>query len=65
MLDTTADGPFLLATLPAGKYEIEAEYNGERKHQAVDIRSGRHQRMVFVWAPRRGADEDYVTGSLN
>jgi hypothetical protein len=62
MLETTADGPFLLARLPDGKYNIEAEYRGELKHQTVDIRSGRHQRAVFVWAPREDS-ENPVVGS--
>jgi hypothetical protein len=52
LLETTADGPFLLASLPAGRYGIEAEINGERKHHTVEIRPGKHQRAVFVWASR-------------
>ena len=52
LLETTAEGPFLLVNLPAGKYRIEAEIRGEPKHQTVEIRSGRHQRAVFVWAHR-------------
>ena len=52
LLETTADGPFLLAKLPAGKYQIEAQYLGERKHQTVEVRPGTHRRIVFVWAPR-------------
>ena len=52
LLETTSNGPFLLAELPDGKYSIEAEYRGERKHRTVEIRSGAHQRAVFVWAPR-------------
>jgi hypothetical protein len=64
LLETTAEGPFLLAKLPAGKYKIEAEYRGERKHQSVEIRSGTHQRAVFVWAP--GDDsERTVLGSAS
>ena len=52
LLDTTAEGPFLLAKLPPGKYKIEAEYRGQRKQQSVEVRSGAHRRAVFVWAPR-------------
>jgi len=63
-LETTADGPFLLAELPAGKYTIEAEYRGERKRRAVEIRSGVHQRAVFVWAAR-GDDEPGVLSGAN
>jgi len=47
-----AEGPFLLAKLPPGKYRIEADFRGEPKRQAVEIRPGKHQRAVFVWAAR-------------
>ncbi len=59
MLETIAEGPFLLAKLPDGKYTIDAEYGGERKRHSVDIRSGTHQRAVFAWAPR-----DEIEGSV-
>lgn len=60
LLETTADGPYLLAKLPDGTYNLEAEYRGERKHHVVAIRSGRHQRAVFVWAPRDDSDNTVV-----
>ena len=57
VLDATAEGPFLLASLPAGKYAIEAVYRGERKHQTVEIRPGAHRRAVFIWEPRDKAEQ--------
>jgi len=62
VLETTSAGPFLLANLPAGKYSIDAEYNGERKHQSVDVRNGKHRRAVFVW-PTRDEPAAPVVGS--
>ena len=50
MLDAVASGPFLLAKLPAGTYQIEADHVGVVKRQTVDIRPGKHQRIVFVWS---------------
>jgi hypothetical protein len=50
LLEMATDGPFLLARLPAGKYTIEAEHYGVVKRQSVEIRAGKHQRNVFVWA---------------
>ncbi len=50
LLETTSEGPFLLAKLPAGNYEIEANYEGRPRRLTVDIRPGTHQRKVFVWA---------------
>jgi len=62
VLETISAGPFLLANLPAGKYSIDAEYNGERKHQSVDIHNGKHRRAVFVW-PTRDEPAAPVVGS--
>jgi hypothetical protein len=59
LLDTTTDGPFLLAKLPSGNYRIDADYAGQVKHQSVDVQSGKHQRKVFVWSPP--ADEGEVS----
>jgi hypothetical protein len=64
LLETTAEGPYLLAEVPAGKYSIEADYHGERKHQTVEIRSGAHQRALFVWAPR-DESKDPIASSAN
>ena len=50
LLDAVASGPFLLAKLPAGTYQIEADHVGVVKRQTVDIRPGKHQRSVFVWS---------------
>ncbi len=65
LLETTAEGPYLLANLPAGKYAIEAEFRGDRKHRSVEIRSGAHQRAVFVWAPRDNDEQAAVVSSSN
>ena len=54
MLDAKSGGPFLLAQLPPGKYQIEASSEGVVKQQAVEVVKGKHQRVVFVWdAPVR------------
>ena len=50
VLDAIASGPFLLAKLPPGTYQIEADHVGVVKRQTVDIRPGKHQRSVFVWS---------------
>jgi len=69
VLDTTASGPFLLAKLPPGRYDIEADYSGVVKRRTVDLSSGRHQKAVFVWAPmdetrQSMADQPATTGAL-
>ena len=50
VLDAVSSGPFLLAKLPAGTYQIEANHGGVVKRQTVDIRPGKHQKSVFVWS---------------
>lgn len=47
-IDTVTKGPYLLANLPNGRYEITATYNGEVKTQRVAV-TKKHQRLVFVW----------------
>lgn len=48
ILDTVTKGPYLLASLPAGRYEVSANYNGEVKAQRIAA-GKQHQRIVFVW----------------
>lgn len=51
VLDTTASGPFLFANVPPGRYQVEAEYNGVVKRKSVDVRAGKQQKAMMVWAP--------------
>lgn len=50
VLDAVATGPYFLAKLPAGNYQIEADHSGVVKRHNVEVRSGKHARAVFVWA---------------
>lgn len=52
VLDTVSDGPFLLAHLPPGQYQIEASSAGVTKRQAVSVSADTHRRVVFVWNPQ-------------
>ena len=49
VLEAVSEGPYLLATMPAGKYQIEADNEGVVKRQVVEIVSGKHRKVVFVW----------------
>ena len=49
VLDTTADGPFLLAKLPAGKYAVSADHDGKVEHRQIEIAAKQHRRVVFEW----------------
>lgn len=54
VLSTVADGPFLLARLPAGRYILTASRNGDVKTRTVTI-GPQHVRVVFEW--RQGLEK--------
>ena len=49
VLNVNADGPYLLAKVPAGKYTISAERNGKVEHRQIEISATDHRRVVFEW----------------
>ncbi|HEX2889111.1 carboxypeptidase-like regulatory domain-containing protein [Vineibacter terrae] len=49
VLQTIADGPFLLADLLTGTYTIHASFNGQVKTQTVTILPDLHWHLMFVW----------------
>ena len=49
VLNVTADGPFLLARMPAGKYTVSAERNGKFEYRQIKLAAREHQRVVFEW----------------
>ncbi|MGP1677712.1 MAG: carboxypeptidase-like regulatory domain-containing protein [Burkholderiales bacterium] len=49
VLDATADGPFLLAKMPAGKYTVTADRDGKIEQRQVEIAAKEHRRVVFEW----------------
>lgn len=49
VLDTSTDGPFMLASLPAGRYKVDASYNGRTQRRVVNISKSTHARQMFSW----------------
>ena len=49
VLNVNADGPYLLAKMPAGKYTVSAERNGKVEHRQIEISAKDHRRVVFEW----------------
>lgn len=49
VLNIKADGPFLLAKMPAGKYTVSAEREGKVEHRQIEIAAKEHRRVVFEW----------------
>lgn len=54
-LDVKADGPYLLARLSPGTYDVAAEFAGRTVHRKVVIRPGHPVRSVLLW-PASAAD---------
>jgi len=49
VLDTRSDGPYLLASLPAGRYRIEAIDHGQPREHTVTVKPAQHTHAVFEW----------------
>jgi len=50
LLDIRTEGPFLLANLPDGEYQISADYDNNTQVKTVKIDNKKHARIVFLWA---------------
>ena len=44
-----AEGPYLLASLPDGKYKVTADHDGQIKTHDVVIAARKPERIVFEW----------------
>ena len=45
----TSEGPFMVARLDPGRYEVQATLAGKTLTQAVEIRAGSPTRTLFLW----------------
>ena len=50
LLDTTADGPWLLAKLPAGSYQVSASFAGNAVTHKIAVDAARLKTLDFRWA---------------
>ncbi|SIO72747.1 hypothetical protein SAMN05444172_9230 [Burkholderia sp. GAS332] len=49
LLSTKSDGPFMLVSLPHGRYSVTATYNGNTRHREVNITGTMHAHEIFTW----------------
>ena len=49
VLQTSSDGPFMLISLPNGRYTVSASYQGKPQRHAVTVSQSRHVRQTFSW----------------
>ena len=50
VLDTSSEGPWLLAKLPPGKYQVNANYRGKAERREVAIASTTLRTLDFRWS---------------
>ena len=50
LISATTDGPILLASLPPGRYTIDAEIRGASQRKNVTVGMGGPQRVLFEFA---------------
>jgi hypothetical protein len=55
LLETVADGPMLMAKLPAGDYTVNAEYQGNAQSRKVHIGTNGVNQLGFVWQSKAKA----------
>ncbi|WP_447920090.1 carboxypeptidase-like regulatory domain-containing protein [Achromobacter aegrifaciens] len=49
VLQATAEGPYMLVKLPAGKYKVSATYDGKVQEREVSVTHPGTARAVFEW----------------
>ena len=49
VLETTSEGPFLLARLAPGAYRIDASLGGHTLHRDVKLQPGHPASVLFLW----------------
>ena len=54
VLEATSRGPFFLAELPSGRYDIAATHDGKTQHRLVNIGPSTRDREFFLWPMREG-----------
>ena len=56
VLNVVTEGPFLLADLPNGSYQISAEFRRVLKSNTININKNKHERVVFLWPEEPASD---------
>ncbi len=49
LLKTQSDGPFMLVSLPHGRYNLTATYNGKTEHRQVNVTGMKSAHEIFMW----------------
>lgn len=49
VVSTVSEGPMMLVDLPAGRYEVEATYQGQEQQRQVTVSASGHRQVVRHW----------------
>ncbi|AJZ57155.1 putative exported protein [Paraburkholderia fungorum] len=49
VLDANSRGPFMLISLPNGRYTVTATYQGNEVRRTVSVAVGAHAQELFIW----------------
>ncbi|MPW18193.1 carboxypeptidase regulatory-like domain-containing protein [Paraburkholderia sp. CNPSo 3157] len=63
LLNATSHGPFMLASLPDGRYRITVSYEGNTQQRVVDVKPSTHVRTLFLWPTHTTTQSAQADGS--
>lgn len=49
VVSTVSEGPMMLVDLPAGRYQVEATYQGQERQQQVTVPKSGHRQIMMHW----------------
>ncbi|WP_019936743.1 carboxypeptidase-like regulatory domain-containing protein [Bordetella sp. FB-8] len=49
VLQALSEGPFMLVSLPNGRYTVSASYQGKSQQHAMTVSRSRHVHQTFSW----------------
>lgn len=62
VLETVADGPYMLVKLPPGKYAVEAVYQSKTLRREVGLRKGESRTISLLWPAPKDQDPAPANG---
>lgn len=54
-IDAVSQGPFMLASVQPGTYQIAATLDNKTLHQSVNVKKGEPAKVTFIWPVGTGA----------
>lgn len=58
VLDTIAEGPYLLVNLSPGKYSLDATYKSNTLHRNLSLQEGAARKITLIWPKPKNTEID-------